>query len=99
MDEQRRRESGQGVYLRMCATSWDVRGLSSTLLEPARQKPRGHPAAGMRPTSWRSWPTNLKDQNPMAGAARLQLEGAEGQRVVVCGPELGPGKQAGRAPG
>lgn len=99
MGEQRRREGGQGVYLRMCATSWDVRGLSSTLLEPARQKPRGHPAAGLRPTSWRSWPTNLKDQNPTAGAARLQLEGAEGQRVVVCGPELGPGKQAGRAPG
>lgn len=26
---------GQGAYLRMCATSWVVRGLSSTLLEPA----------------------------------------------------------------
>lgn len=45
-----RQWGGQGAYLRMCATSWVVRGLSSTLLEPVGQKPqpprRGVPPPG-----------------------------------------------------
>ena len=75
---------GQGAYLRMCATSWVVRGLSSTLLEPVGQKPRS-PRRGVPPPG---------EARPPASRPRVRFPEEEGPPGAARGLELGPGTSA-----
>ena len=75
---------GQGAYLRMCATSWVVRGLSSTLLEPVGQKPRS-PRRGV---------PSPEEASPPASRPRARFPEEEGPPGAARGLELGPGTSA-----